>query len=179
MAYSALPAVADDRRISAEDRQAVKLAPWEYLFLPFNSRNFHDLFIPIVVASLAWLVVLVALYNLRTRRLHGHPPYLDLYEWLLWTGVITFSLVLIFALFVFDFFFVPLTLTIGLVVFVWIRYVHFPPILATYETRLAKQRYFSRSKYAHPEATIRPKAEGRAASRSVRVAPSKRGRRRR
>ncbi len=156
----------------------MKLAPWDYLFLPFNSRNFHDLFVPIVVASLVWLVVLVAMYNLRTRRLHGHPPYLDLYEWLLWTGVITFSLVLVFSVFVFDFFFVPVTLTVGLAVFVWIRFLHFPPILAAYEVRLAKQRYFTRTKYAHPESTIRPKATGRASTKPVRVAPSKRGRKR-
>lgn len=155
----------------------MKLAPWEYLFLPFNSRNFHDLFTPIVVASLVWLVVLVALYNLRTRHLHNHPPYLDLYEWLLWTGVITFSLVLIFAIFVFDFFFVPVALTIGLTTFVWIRFVRFPPIFAAYELKLAKQRYFSRSKYAHPESTIRSKSSARPGS--VRVAPSKRGRKRR
>jgi len=164
-------------RQRVEDQPAVKLAPWDYLFLPFNSRNFHDLYVPIVAASLVWLVVLVALYNLRTRRLHGHPPYLDLWEWLLWTGVITFSLVIIYAIFAFDFFFVPAALTIGLAVFVWIRFVRFPPIFATYQLKLAKQRYFSRSKYAHPEATIRPKASAR--SGSVRVAPSKRGRKRR
>jgi hypothetical protein len=156
----------------------VTLAPWQYLFLPFTSKNFHDIFWPIVVASIFWLVALIVLYNVRTRRLRGHPPYLDLYEWLLWTGLITFSLTIVYAIFRFDFFFVPATLTIGLVTLVWIRFLRFPPIFATYATRLAKQRYFSRSKYAHPEATIRPKA-ARRGSRPVRVAPSKRARRRR
>jgi hypothetical protein len=156
----------------------VTLAPWQYLFLPFTSKNFHDTFWPIVVASIFWLVALIVLYNVRTRRLRGHPPYLDLYEWLLWTGLITFSLTTVYAIFQFDFFFVPATLTIGLAMLVWIRFRRFPPIFATYATRLAKQRYFSRSKYAHPEATIRPKA-ARRGSRPVRVAPSKRARRRR
>ena len=156
----------------------MKLAPWDYVFLPFNSRNFHDLFVPIVVASLLWLIATVFLYNVRTRRLRGHPPYLDMYEWMLWTGVITFSLVLIYSVFVFDFFFVPATLIIGLGALVWIRFVRFPPIFAAYELKLAKQRYFSRSTYAHPESTIRPKA-ARTSTKPVRVAPSKRSRKRR
>lgn len=156
----------------------MKLAPWEYVFLPFNSRNFHDLFVPIVVASIVWLIATVVLYNVRTRRLRSHAPYLDMYEWILWTGIITFSLVLIYAVFVFDFFFVPLTLAIGVGMLVWIRFARFPPILAAYEVKLAKQRYFSRSKYAHPESTVRPKA-ARTSTKPVRVAPSKRSRKHR
>jgi len=135
----------------------VKLLPWEYLFLPFNSRNFHDLFYPTWVGSLVLLVAVVILYNVRTRQLRGHAPYLDLYEWLLWTGVITFGLLLVYAVFVFDFLFVILTIVGGMAVFVWVRFIHFPPILAAYEAKLARQRYFSRLKFAHPESTIRTK----------------------
>jgi hypothetical protein len=157
----------------------VNLAPWEYLFVPFAAHEFKDLFWPILVGSLVWLVVLVVLYNIRTRQLHAHAPYVDLYEWLLWTGVITFTLVIIYAIFRFDFFFVPATLLAGLLTFAWVRFIHFPPIFATYATRLAKQRYFTRSKYAHPESTIRAKTVRRASGKPVRVAPSKRGRKRR
>ena len=77
----------------------MKLPPWEYLFISFNSAHFHDLFYPIVIASLVLMIVLLAVYNLRTRQLRHHPPYLELYEWLLWTGVITFSLLVIYAVF--------------------------------------------------------------------------------
>lgn len=133
----------------------MKLLPWQYLFLPFNSRNFHDLFYPTWVGSLVLLAAVVILYNVRTRQLRGHPPYLDLYEWLLWTGVITFGLLLVYALFVFDFLFVIITIVGGMGVFVWVRFIHFPPILAAYEAKLARQRYFSRLKFAHPESTIR------------------------
>ena len=137
----------------------MKLAPWQYLFLPFNSRNFHDLFYPTWIGALVLLIVVIAIYNVRTRQLHSHPPYLDLYEWLLWTGVVGFGLLLTEALFVFDFLFVVLTIPIMLAVFVWVRFVHFPPILAAYEQKLARQRYFSRLKYAHPESTIRSTAK--------------------
>ncbi len=137
------------------------LAPWQYLFLQFSSRNFPDLFHPTWIASLVLLIALLVLYNIRTRRLHRHPPYLDMWEWLLWTGLITFSLLIVEAIFVFDFFLVLATIVIGLVTLVWIRFRRFPPILAGYERGLARQRYFSRSKYARPETTIRPKSQRR------------------
>jgi hypothetical protein len=138
----------------------VNLPPWEYLFdNPFNSRNFPDLFHPTWIASLILLVALLVLYNVRTRRLHRHPPYLDMWEWLLWTGLITFSLLIVEALFVFDFFLVLATEVIGLGALAWIRFRKFPPILKAYETRLARQHYLSRSaKTSRPEATIRPKS---------------------
>jgi len=143
----------------------VNLPPWEYLFQSFSSRNFPDLFMPTWVASLVLLIALVVLYNVRTRALHRHPPYLDLYEQLLWTGIITFSLLLVGAVFVFDFFIVLATAIVGLAVLVWVRFRRFPPILAAYEHRLARQRYFSRSKFARPEATIRPKTARRSRRR--------------
>jgi hypothetical protein len=143
----------------------VKLAPWDYLFVKFDSVKFHDLFYPTWILSLIFLVLLIVLYNVRTRQLHRHPPYLDMYEWLLWTGVITFSLLIMYSLFVFYFLFVLITLVIALAVLVWIRFIHFPPILAAYQARLAQQRDFTRLKYAHPESTIRSKG-----SKAVRTA---------
>jgi hypothetical protein len=133
----------------------VTLAPWEYLFLPFNSHNFPDLFHPTWIASAALLVVLGVLYSVRTRALRRHPPYLDLWEWLWWTGLITFSLLIIEALFVFDWFLVLATEIIGIATLVWIRFWRFPPILAAHEQRLARERYYSKQKFTDPEATIR------------------------
>jgi hypothetical protein len=93
---------------------SVTLAPWDYLFLSFNHRNFPDLFHPTWVASLVLLVVLSLLYTTRTRALRRHPPYLEMWEWLWWTGLITFSLLIIEALFVFDLFLVLTTEVIGI-----------------------------------------------------------------
>jgi hypothetical protein len=133
----------------------VTLAPWEYLFLPFNSHNFPDLFHPTWIASAALLIVLGVLYSMRTRALRRHPPYLDLWEWMWWTGLITFSLLVIEALFVFDWFLVLTTEIIGIGTLVWIRFRRFPPILAAHEQRLARERYYSKQKFSDPEATIR------------------------
>ena len=131
------------------------LPPWDYLFTSFNSGNFPDLFNPVWITSGILLIVLIVLYNLRTRALHKHAPYVDMWEWLWWTGLITFLLLMIEALFVFDFILVLATAIIGLGMLVWVRFFRFPPLLRAHEQRLARQRYYSKQKFADPEATIR------------------------
>jgi hypothetical protein len=84
-----------------------------------------------------------------------------MYEWLLWTGVIVFSLVIIYWIFGFDMIIVLSTLVIGMAMLAWIRFVRFPPYFRAYERQLAKQRYFSRQRFSHPESTIRTKSSRR------------------
>jgi hypothetical protein len=143
----------------------VTLAPWEYLFRSFSSGNFADLFHPTWIAALVLLVVLFVLYNRRTKALHRHQPYLDLWEWLWWTGLITFSLLLIESVFIFSFILVLATEIIGIGTLLWIRFVKFPPILRAHEQRLARQRYFTKQKFAEPEATIRRRTASRRPAR--------------
>jgi hypothetical protein len=138
----------------------VNLPPWEYLFTSFSSDNFPDIFHPTWIASLVLLVVLGVMYNVRTRALHRHPPYVDLWEWLWWAGLVTFSLIVVEALFIFDYILVLLTQIVGLGTLVWIRFVRFPPILRAHEQRLARERYYTKQKFAGPEATIRKRAGG-------------------
>ena len=139
----------------------MKLAPWEYLFAPFNLDSFPELYNSILALSLVLLVATVVIYNVRTRQLHRHQIYVQMYEWLLWTGVITFGLIPIYWVFNFDFILVLSTIVIGLAVMVWIRFVRFPPYFQAYERQLAKTRYFSRQRYTHPETTIRAKSSRR------------------
>ena len=153
------------------------LAPWDYLFKAFNSDNFPDLFHPTWLAAAGLLIVLAILYNVRTRALRRHPPYLDMWEWLWWAGLITFTLLIIDALFVFSFFIVLATEIIGLATLVWIRFIRFPPFLAAYEVKLAKERYTRSRKYADPEATIKRKQAASAAG--GRTGGRQRGRQRR
>jgi hypothetical protein len=139
----------------------VRLLPWDYLFKAFNVHQFPDLYTPLWVSTLVLLVVLVVLYNVRTKALHRHAPYLDMWEWLLWTGITLFGLLLVAAVFNFYLIVLLVILVSGLAVMLWVRFIRFPPLFEIYEQKLAKQRYFTRSKFAHPESTIRPKA-GRA-----------------
>jgi hypothetical protein len=136
----------------------VRLLPWEYLFTRFDTHAFPDLYTPTWVATLVLLGALVVLYNVRTKALHRHAPYLDMYEMLLWTGISLFGLILVAAVFNFYLIVLLVILVSGLAVLAWVRFVRFPPIFEIYEQKLAKQRYFTRSKFAHPESTIRPKA---------------------
>lgn len=133
------------------------LLPWEYLWIGFNQINFPDLFNQVWIASLGLLLALIVLYNVRTRSLHRHRLYTDMWEWLLWTGIITFFLLVSGSLFQFDFAIILLTGVIGLGVMVWVRFRRFPPLFEAYEHQLARQRYLARAKNSRPEATIRTK----------------------
>ena len=137
------------------------LLPWDYFFDSFSGPNFPDLYTPVWVGALGLLIALIVVYAVRTRQLHRHRLYLDMWEWLLWTGIITFFLVDMGALFVFDFIIVLLILTIGLGVMVWVRFVRYPPLFDAYDLQLAHQRYIARVKSSRPEATIRTKASKR------------------
>src|SRR3972149_5834381 len=116
------------------------MLPWQYFFVAFDKRNFPDLFDPTWIASLVLLVVLIVLYNLRTRALHRHRLYTDMWEWLLWTGLITFFLLATGALFLFDFAVELFILVAGLGALGWVRFLRYPPLFAAYEYPLARQR---------------------------------------
>jgi hypothetical protein len=139
----------------------VHLLPWEYLFKSFDQDNFPDLFLPLTVASLIALVATVVFYNVRTRQLRRHAVFLQMYEWLLWTAVIGFGLMLVYYVFHFDWIIVLSTLVVTLGAMVWVRFLRFPPYFRAYERQLAKQRYFSRQRFDRPETTIRARTSRR------------------
>jgi hypothetical protein len=135
----------------------LKQLPWEYFWVAFSKINFPDLFDPLWVASLILLVVLIVLYVLRTRALHRHKLYLDMWEWLFWAGLITFFLVIVGAIFAFDFAVVLVILGSGLLTMAYARFRRYPPLFEAYEHQLARQRYLARTRQSRPEATIRQK----------------------
>ena len=139
----------------------MQILPWEYLFKAFTQFNVPDLHGPLTWASLLWLIGAVAVYNIRSRQLRRHAVYVQMYEWLMWTAVITASLMLVYWIFHFDMILVMGTLIGGLAVTIWVRYRRFPPEFAAYERQLAKQRYFTRDRFAHPETTLRSKTSRR------------------
>ena len=140
-------------------------APWEYLFIGFNAVNFAPIFDMTWRFALAMLVLTIVFYNFQGRRMRNYAVFLDLNEWLLWTSMGVFSLLLMYSVFGFDFIFVLPTMVGGAILFVWIRFLHFPPLIQAYEERLARQRYFQRSKTAHPEATIRSRSTAKSKRR--------------
>ena len=135
----------------------MKQLPWEYFWVAFSKINFPDLFDPLWIASLILLVVLVVLYVLRTRALHRHKLYLDMWEWLFWAGLITFFLLIVGAIFAFDFAVILVILGSGLLTMAFARFRRYPPLFEAYEHQLARQRYLARTRQSRPEATIRQK----------------------
>ena len=134
---------------------AVKLGILDYLGrVPFNSKNFPDLWVPIMVAAGVLLVGQIVLYNVRVRQLHHFDVLRNLQEWLLWSGLIFFGLLLVEGIFAFYFLFVLATIIIGCSVIVWIRFFRFPPMIAAYNEQLRRQRSFGQAKKS-AEATIR------------------------
>ena len=128
----------------------------------FNDANFRELFYPLTVAAAALLVVAIVFYNVQVRRYHRHPPLLALQEWLLWTALCVFGLLLIEAIFHFYFFVVLLTIVIGLATFVWVRFFYFPPQISVYNAQLRRARSLSQVKYRTADATLRTrKSSGR------------------
>ncbi len=123
----------------------------------FSPDNFPDLFYPVSVAALVFLIATIVLYNVQTRRLHRHPPLVALQEWLFWTGLALFGLLLVYATFKFYFVFVLITLVIGIGTMIWIRFFRFPPLISAYNRVLRREQYLSQKRYATPEATIRAK----------------------
>jgi Na+-transporting methylmalonyl-CoA/oxaloacetate decarboxylase gamma subunit len=121
----------------------------------FNQFSFSDIFNPIWIAALVLLIGTILLYNIRSHQLHRHEPLRAMQEWLLWTGLITFGLILVGAIFQFYFLFILIFIVVGLGTLVWIRFVRFPPYIEAYNEQLRRQRYFSQSRYKHAESTVR------------------------
>ena len=135
----------------------MKQLPWEYFWVAFSKINFPDLFDPLWIASAVLLIALIVVYVLRTRALHRHKLYLDMWEWLFWSGLITFFLLIVGATFSFDFAVILVILFVGLVAMAYARFRRYPPLFEAYEHQLARQRYLARTRQSRPEATIRQK----------------------
>jgi hypothetical protein len=101
--------------------------PWEYFWIGFNKINFPDLFDPLWIGAGLMLIVLVVLYVMRTRALHRHRHYLDMWEWIFWSGIISWFLVVVGAIFQFDFAVVLVILFSGLGTMAYARFRKFPP----------------------------------------------------
>ena len=134
----------------------MRLDIFEYLGrLEFTAQNFPDIYNPIWIAATVLLIGTVVLYNVRVRQLHRHEPLRAMQEWLLWTGLVTFGLILVGTVFRFYFLFVLLFIVIGVATFVWIRFFRFPPYIEAYNEQLRRARFLSQARYRQAEATVR------------------------
>lgn len=141
--------------------RAVTRFPLDYLKLAFTPDNFPDLFYQVAIGSFVLLVIQIVLYNVLTRRYRRYPPLVALQEWMLWTGISFFGLLLTGAIFQFSFIFILAMIAGGLGFYAWARFVRWPPLIELYNEQLKRQRFFSQARYKHPEATVRSKRRRR------------------
>ena len=80
-----------------------------------------------------------------------------MWEWIFWSGLIMYFLVIVGATFQFDFAVILVIIASGLGVMAWARFRRYPPLFEAYEHQLARQRYLARARSTRPEATIRSK----------------------
>ncbi len=130
---------------------------FEPLGVQFTPDHFSDIFNPIWITAAIGLLITIVLYNVRTRQLHRHEPLRTMQEWLLWTGLSMFSLILVGAVFRFYFLFVLLFIVIGVATFIWVRFFRFPPYIEAYNEQLKRARFFTQSRARNVESTVRAK----------------------
>jgi Na+-transporting methylmalonyl-CoA/oxaloacetate decarboxylase gamma subunit len=121
----------------------------------FDEQHFSELFLPIWVAAAIGLLITIVLYNVRSRQLHRHEPLRTLQEWLLWTGLTTFGLILVGAVFHFYFLFILIFIVTGIAAFIWVRFYRFPPYIEAYNEQIKRARFFSQARHKQAETTVR------------------------
>ena len=108
----------------------MKLGPLDYFGrIEFTQDNFPDIWLPVVLASIVFLIGTIVLYNVRV----------------------------VAAIFNWYFLFVLVILIVGIATLVWIRFFRFPPYIQAYNEQLRRTRFFNQSRHKAAEATVRSK----------------------
>ena len=86
--------------------------PWDYLFYPLTSR-LGTFYTPFWVVNLLLFILTIVAYVVATRGTRGRGVLGDEWEYLLWIGVTTFGLNLVYAAFQFYGIFPIITTAVG------------------------------------------------------------------
>lgn len=113
--------------------------PWEYLFIALNSA-LGTFYTPFWVVNLALFLFTILAYVFGTRRGRGRGTLGDEWEFLLWTGVTTFGLNLVYAAFQWYGLFPIITTGVGLWVMRDAVTRRFPPLLVAEDARVEQLR---------------------------------------
>ena len=127
--------------------------PWEYLFVALND-GLGTFYTPFWMTNLALFIFTIVAYSFGTRRGRGHGTLGDEWEFLLWTGLATFGLNLVYAAFQWYGLFPIVTTMVGLLVMRDAVTKRFPPLLLAEDVR-AEQLRVRRQTSEGIEATIR------------------------
>ena len=116
--------------------------PWELLFVPLNAR-LGTFYTPFWIANLVLFVATIVVYAYATRGSHGRGVIGDEWEYILWIGLGTFGMNLVYAAFQWYGLFPMLTSLVGLYFLRDTVTKRFPPLLAAeveHDERLRARR---------------------------------------
>ena len=127
----------------------------DVLFESLTPDNFPDLFTWLWVTALVVVIGSIVVYADSGRRYRRHPVLLTMHEWIFWSVVIPWGLVLLFVITHVPFLLLLFVVLPGLGVLIWARFIRFPPLIAAANEEMRRRRF---APAARPAAPSRPRA---------------------
>jgi hypothetical protein len=141
-----------NRNVASEDKMF--RWPWEYLFTVLNA-DLGTFYTPFWIANLVLFLATILVYSFATRGNRGRGVVGDEWEYILWIGLGTFGMNLVYAAFQWYGLFPIATTLVGLLALRDTVTKRFPPLLAA-EAQHAELLRTRRQVADGVEATIRP-----------------------
>lgn len=139
----------------------------DVLFESLTPDNFPDLFTWLWVVSLIVVIASIVIYADSGRRYRRYPVLLSMHEWIFWSVVIPWGLVLLLIITHVPLLLLLLVLLPGMAILLWARFVRFPPLIAAANEEMRRRR-FAPAARAQAPARPRPTPAGRRRRHSTR-----------
>ena len=111
------------------------------LFDSLTTDNFPDLFTLLWVTALVMIAVSIAIYWDAGKRYRRYPVLLSMHEWIFWSVVLPWSLVLLLVITHVPFIVVLLAVLPGMAILLWARFVKYPPLIAAANDEVRRRRF--------------------------------------
>lgn len=137
------------------------------LFDSFTPENFPDLFTLLSVVPFVVIAVSIWIYTDSGRRFRRYPVLLSMHEWIFWSVIIPWSLVLLLLITHVPFVLVVIVLGAGMALLIWARFVKYPPLIAAANDELRRRRFVPPAR-VEARGRARPTPAGRRRRHSTR-----------
>ena len=111
------------------------------LFDPFTPLGFPDLFTLMWAGALVIVIGSVVVYTTAQRQYRRYPAILALHEWVFWSIIVTWGLVPLLAVIHVPLALIMLVVLPGLAIAAWAAFIKFPPVIATMNDEIRRQRF--------------------------------------
>jgi hypothetical protein len=111
------------------------------LFEPFTPLGFPDLFTLMWAGALVIVIGAVLVYTTAQRQYRRYPAILALHEWVFWSIIVTWGLVPLLVVIHVPLALILLVVLPGLAIAAWASFFKFPPVIATMNDEIRRQRF--------------------------------------